>query len=136
MVDARPSRHTRLDLWFERVLGDHGSQHFGSGWFSGLTGLLLSLGSFCAVLVFQFPEWLTMSDIRSRHPVEFMRGLLTLAIIAGFFFSALNIMLRPSKTLGLAGLAFSTLAVLLGGAGVEVDWHGAAPVSIGSTGWS
>ena len=128
---AAPRRHTRLDLWFERVLGDHGPQHFGSGWFSGLAGLLLSLGSFCAVLVFQFPEWLTMSDIRGHYPVEVMRGILTLALVTGFFFSALNIILRPSKKLGLAGLAFATLAVLVGGDGVEVDWHGEAPVSLG-----
>ena len=129
---SEPStRHTALDRWFERMLGDHGPQHFGSGWFSGLLGLLLSLGSFCAVLVFQFPEWLTMSDIRARYPVDFMRGLLTLTIVAGFFFSALNIMLRPSKKLGLAGLAFATGAVLIGGAGVDVDYHGDAPVSLG-----
>ncbi|MGD9954003.1 MAG: hypothetical protein AB7S87_15620, partial [Burkholderiales bacterium] len=60
------SRHTRLDRWFERVLGDHGPQHFGSGWFSGLTGLLLSVGSFAAVLVFRYPEWLTAPDFRAH----------------------------------------------------------------------
>ncbi|MBX3576858.1 MAG: sterol desaturase family protein [Rhizobiaceae bacterium] len=125
------TRHTRLDRWFERVLGDHGPQHFGSGWFSGLIGLLLSLGSFCAVLVFQFPEWLTTADLRAGYPVEFMRGALTLAIVAGFFFSALNIILRPSKKLGLAGLFFAALAVIAGGDGVEVDWHGPAPVNLG-----
>ena len=129
---AEPStRHTALDRWFARMLGDHGPQHFGSGWISGLLGLLLSLGGLCGVLVFQFPEWLTTSDLRARYPVDFMRGLLTLAIVAGFFFSALNIMLRPSKRLGLTGLAFATLAVLAGGAGVEIDYGGDAAVSLG-----
>jgi sterol desaturase/sphingolipid hydroxylase (fatty acid hydroxylase superfamily) len=123
--------HTALDRWFERALGDRGPQHFGSGWISGLLGLLLSLGSFCAVLVFQFPEWLTMAEMRARYPVEIMRGALTLAILAGFFFSALNILLRPSKRLGLAGLAFAALAVILGGAGVEIEPGAAAPVSLG-----
>lgn len=113
------------------MLGDHGPQGFGSGWFSGLLGLLLSLGSFCAVLVFQFPEWLTTSELRSSYPVEFMRGLLALAIIAGFFFSALNILLRPSKKLGLAGIGFATLAVILGGTGVNVDYDGDAPIHVG-----
>ena len=94
------TQHTALDRWFERMLGDHGPQHFGSGWFSGLFGLLLSLGSFCAVLVFQFPEWLSMSDIRARYPVDFMRSLLTLAIVAGFFFSALNSSSAPASISG------------------------------------
>jgi lathosterol oxidase len=122
---------TPLDRWFERALGDAGPQHFGSGWFSGLIGLLLSAGSFCAVLVFQFPEWLTMGELRFRYPVELMRGLLTLAIVAGFFFSALNVILRPSKKLGLAGLAFAVGAVLLGGAGVEIEAVPDAPFHLG-----
>lgn len=128
---AAATRHTKLDRWFERTLGDHGPQHFGSGWLSGLIGLLLSLGSFCAVLVFQYPEWLTTADLRASYPVEIMRGLLTLAIVAGFFFSALNIILRPSKKLGLAGLFFAALAVIAGGDGVAVEWHGEAPVNLG-----
>jgi hypothetical protein len=80
--------HTRLDLWFERALGDRGPQHFGSGWISGLIGLLLGAGSFFAVLVFHFPEWLTANTLRDQYPIGLMRGLLTLAIIAAFFFSA------------------------------------------------
>lgn len=123
--------HTRLDLWFERVLGDHGPQHFGSGWFSGLLGLLLGAGSLAAVLVFHFPEWLTFGEMRAKYPVGLMRGLLTLAIVAAFFFSALNILLRPRKRMGLAGLALTCLAVLLGGGGVEVGPLGDAPVHLG-----
>jgi sterol desaturase/sphingolipid hydroxylase (fatty acid hydroxylase superfamily) len=124
-------RHTRLDLWFERVLGDHGPQHFGSGWFSGLLGVLLGAGSFFAVLVFHFHEWLTVSELRAHYPIGLMRGLLTLAIIAAFFFSALNLLLRPSKRLGLAGIAFTCGAVILGGAGVEIEPTRQAPVHLG-----
>jgi sterol desaturase/sphingolipid hydroxylase (fatty acid hydroxylase superfamily) len=123
--------HTKLDLWFERMLGDHGPQHFGSGWFSGLIGLLLGAGSFFAVLVFHFPEWLTANTLRDQYPIGVMRGILTLAIIAAFFFSALNLLLRPNKRLGLAGLAFSCGAVILGGAGVELGPLRQAPVHLG-----
>ncbi|MGE0339971.1 MAG: hypothetical protein AB7O79_08830, partial [Xanthobacteraceae bacterium] len=80
--------YTRLDLWFEHVLGDRGPQHFGSGWFSGLIGLLLGAGSFFAVLVFHFHEWLTINELRAHYPIAMMRGVLTIAIIAAFFFSA------------------------------------------------
>jgi sterol desaturase/sphingolipid hydroxylase (fatty acid hydroxylase superfamily) len=123
--------HTKLDLWFERVFGDRGPQHFGSGWFSGLIGLLLGAGSFFAVLVFHFPEWLTANTLRDQYPIGVMRGILTLAIIAAFFFSALNLLLRPRKTLGLAGLALTCGAVILGGAGVELGPLRQAPVHIG-----
>lgn len=125
------SRHTALDRWFERLLGDHGPQTFGSGWFSGLLGLILGLGSFCAVLVFQFPEWLTTTDLRSAYPINFMRGLLVLALVCSFFFSTLNILLRPSKKLGMAGIAFASFAIILGGAGIEIDYQGDAPIHVG-----
>jgi sterol desaturase/sphingolipid hydroxylase (fatty acid hydroxylase superfamily) len=123
--------HTRLDLWFERMLGDHGPQHFGSGWFSGLIGLLLGAGSFFAVLVFHFPEWLTANTLRDQYPIGVMRGLLTIAIIAAFFFSSLNLLLRPNKRLGFAGLALTCGAVILGGAGVELGPLREAPVHLG-----
>jgi sterol desaturase/sphingolipid hydroxylase (fatty acid hydroxylase superfamily) len=129
--DPKRTTHTRLDLWFERVLGDHGPQHFGSGWFSGLIGLLLGAGSFFAVLVFHFPEWLTANTLRDQYPIGVMRGILTLAIIAAFFFSALNLLLRPNKRLGLAGLALTCGAVILGGAGVELGPLKQAPVHLG-----
>lgn len=124
-------KHTRLDLWFERVLGDRGPQHFGSGWISGLIGLLLGAGSFFAVLVFHFPEWLTANTLRDQYPIGVMRGILTLAIIAAFFFSALNLLLRPNKRLGLAGIALTCGAVILGGAGVELGPLRQAPVHLG-----
>lgn len=127
----QPERPTALDLWFERVLGDDLPQGFGTGWFSGLAGLLLSAGSFFAVLVFHFPDLLTMRELKAQYPVEFMRGLLTLAIAAGFLLSALNLILRPSKKLGIAGIAFATAAVALGGAGVEIDEAGRAPIHLG-----
>ncbi len=117
---------TRLDRAAERLLGDHLPKHFGTGWFSGLVGLFLSFGSFLAVLVFRYPQWLTMSETAPRYPVETMRLLLALAIMAGFLFSALNVVLRPSKRLGLTGLFFCMMAVLAGGSTVEVGGGEAA----------
>lgn len=117
---------TRLDRAAERLLGDHLPKHFGTGWFSGLIGVFLSLGSFLAVLVFRYPQWLTMSETAPRYPVETMRILLALAIMAGFLFSALNVILRPSKRLGLTGLLFCMMAVLAGGSTVEVGGGEAA----------
>ncbi len=111
---------TRLDRAAEKLLGDNFPKHFGTGWFSGLLGLFLSFGSFLAVLVFRYPQWLTMAETAPRYPVETMRLLLALAILLGFLFSAINVVLRPSKRLGVTGLFFCMAAVLAGGSTVEV----------------
>ena len=78
------------------------------------------MGSFLAVLVFRYPHWLTASDTAPRYPIETMLMILALAIVASFLLSALNILLRPSKRLGLTGLVFCMAAVLAGGSTVEV----------------
>ena len=121
---------TRLDRTVERLLGDNFPKHFGTGWFSGLLGVFLSLGSFLAVLVFRYPQWLTMSETAPRYPVETMRLLLALAILFGFLFSAVNVVLRPSKRLGITGLFFCMAAVLAGGSTVEVG-SGTAAFRVG-----
>jgi sterol desaturase/sphingolipid hydroxylase (fatty acid hydroxylase superfamily) len=132
MADSQPEIpcRTELDRAAERLLGDSLPKHFGTGWFSGILGLFLSFGSFLAVLVFRYPQWLTMSETAPRYPVETIRLLLALAIMAGFLFSAVNVLLRPSKRLGLTGLFFCLAAIAAGGSNVEVG-SGEAAFRIG-----
>ncbi len=125
-----PHGQTKLDRWMEALLGDSLPKHFGSGWLSGVFGVLLGLGSFLAVLVFRYPHWLTASETAPRYPIETMRVILALAIVASFLLSALNILLRPSKRLGLTGLFFCMAAVLAGGSTVEVG-SGTAAFRVG-----
>ena len=125
-----PHGQTKLDRWMEALLGDSLPKHFGSGWLSGVFGVLLGLGSFLAVLVFRYPHWLTASETAPRYPIETMRAILALAIVASFLLSALNILLRPSKRLGLTGLFFCMAAVLAGGSTVEVG-SGTAAFRVG-----
>src|SRR5215510_30036 len=98
-----PHGQTNLDRRMEALLGDSLPKHLGSGWWSGVFGVLLGTGSFLAVLVFRYPHWLTATETAPRYPIETMRLILTLAIVASFLLSALNILLRPSKRLGLTG---------------------------------
>lgn len=125
-TNTPPPGQTRMDRFFEQLLGDNLPKHFGTGWFSGLLGLLLSAGSFLAVLVFRYPQWLTMSETAPRYPVETMRLLLALAIIAGFLLSAASVLLRPRKRLGLTGLFFCAATFLSGGSTVQVGGGEAA----------
>lgn len=121
---------TWLDRAAERLLGDTLPQHFGTGWYSGIFGLLLSAGSFLAVLVFRYPHWLTLAETAPRYPVETMRLLLSLALLLGYLLSAVSVILRPNKRLGLAGLGFCLLALLAGGADVAVG-EGEAAFRVG-----
>ncbi|MDP2148417.1 MAG: sterol desaturase family protein [Parvibaculum sp.] len=121
---------TWLDRRVEQLLGDALPKGFGTGWYSGVAGVLLSVSSFLAVLVFRYPQWFTLSETASRYPVEIMRSLLSLAILAGFLFSAISIVLRPNKRLGVTGIAFCLMAILAGGSGVAVG-SGEAAFRIG-----
>ena len=60
-----------------------------------------------------------------------MRALVRLAIGVAFLSSCLNLLLRPRKTLGLAGLALTLAAVILGGADVEIRGDFDRPVHFG-----
>lgn len=122
--------YTWLDRTMERLLGDNLPKQFGTGWFSGIAGVFLSAGSFLAVLVFRFPHWLTLADTAPLYPVEVMRLLLALAILAGYLLSAISLILRPNKRLGLAGLGFCLAAILAGGVEAPLG-SGEAPFRLG-----
>lgn len=103
-----------------RWLGDDTPRHAGSGWISGVTGVFLGATALGAVLVLHFPDLLTAAELRARYPLPLMRALIELVIGVAFLSSCLNLMLRRRKALGLAGLALTLAAVVLGGAEVEI----------------
>jgi lathosterol oxidase len=97
------------------------TRRFGSGFLSGALSLLLGGSGFGAVLCLLFPAQLTTPELRAVYPMPVMRGLIQAVIVLGFALGLLSIVLRRSKLLGLSGIAFSVLAVLLGGSEVPVD---------------
>ena len=103
-----------------RIFSDQSPRRFGSGWISGI--LAVGLGSLCvaAVLCLHFPQWLTLPDLRGVYPLELVRAAIDIAIFAVLALSALSLLLRRKKALGLAGLALAALSLLLGAGGVEI----------------
>src|SRR6266571_4785647 len=77
--------------------------------------------SFAAVLCLLFPALLTSPHLREIYPMGLVRGLINFSLIAAFFLGVISIVLRRNKTLGLAGVGFTLLAVLLGGSKVRVE---------------
>ncbi|HEY7740401.1 MAG TPA: sterol desaturase family protein [Steroidobacteraceae bacterium] len=109
-----------IERWLARWLGDDAPRHAGTGWISGVTGVFLGATALGAVLVLHFPDLLTAVELRARYPLPLMRALIELVIGVAFLASCLNLLLRRRKALGLAGLALTLAAVVLGGAGVEI----------------
>ena len=92
----------------------------GEGYISGYLAILFGLVSLGAVVCFLFPEYFTTPEFRINYPLEFIRLLLLVCIISSYVFSALSFVLSRQPKLALIGALFSTLAVLLGGTGIEV----------------
>ncbi|HEY7757907.1 MAG TPA: sterol desaturase family protein [Burkholderiales bacterium] len=120
-----------LDRWFERVFGDDAPTHLGSGWLSGTLSVFLGTCGVGAVAVLHYPEWLSSAQFRASCPMPLMRGLIELSIGLAFLFGCLNLLLRKKKTLGFAGIALAGLAVLFGGAGVQIDAQFDQPYYLG-----
>jgi len=94
---------------------------FGSGWISGVLSAVLGAMGFGGVLCLLFPQWLTTPDLRVFYPLEVIRSLLQLVLIAAFVLGFVSVLLRRRKVLGLTGLSFATVAVVLGGWQVPIQ---------------
>ncbi|MFO0442590.1 MAG: sterol desaturase family protein, partial [bacterium] len=88
---------------------------FGSGWISGVLGLMLGLAALGSVVMLRFPGVFVMKESASlvAHP-GFRTGMLALLVLA-FLFSMLSLLLRPGKVLGTAGMVTVLAAVSFGG---------------------
>jgi lathosterol oxidase len=110
---------SRLERWFNRTFGDDEARHLGSGWVSGILAVFLGTLGVGAVLVWQFPDWLSSAELRAAYPLPLMRALIDVVIGLGFLCTCLNLLLRRHKRLGFTGLVLTGIAIALGGAAVE-----------------
>lgn len=90
-------------------------RRFGSGWFSGVTGLLLGIASLGLVVVMRFPGWFGTGELAAVRGAGWFRGLLFGLMLVAYLSSLLSLVLREKKTLGAFGLALTLLASLFGG---------------------
>ena len=92
----------------------------GEGKISGYLSIFLSLISFGAVICFLFPEYLTTEEFRTKYPIEVIRWMLFSTLVASFLFAFLSLLLSKKAKYAFAGMTISTVAILLGGSGIEV----------------
>ena len=96
-------------------------RRFGSGWISGVLSAALGLIGLGAVVCFHFPSILTVPELRGLYPLPYVRALLHLVLVGAFLLGTISLSLRQNKALGVAGIAFTLAAALLGGSEVPVD---------------
>jgi sterol desaturase/sphingolipid hydroxylase (fatty acid hydroxylase superfamily) len=97
------------------------ARKFGSGWMSGVAGLVLATASLALVLCLRYPQYLTIAEIRPVYETTWFRLVLHLMLIAAFASGVLNMALRPTRVLGFTAVAITLLATILGGSRVETE---------------
>lgn len=90
-------------------------RRFGTGWISGVLGLVAALLALGTVLCLRYPQWLTVADARDKYNVGLIRIALLLVLIAAFVLGIVSIVLRKRKVLGFTTIAVVLFATLLGG---------------------
>ena len=97
----------------ERSLGY--DPRFGRGFVSGVFAVALAALGFGGVLCLRFPSLLTTPDARALYPLDLVRFLIHLHLVAGFGLGVLSIVLSRRALLGLSGIGLVVAATLLGG---------------------
>ncbi|MFN3988702.1 MAG: sterol desaturase family protein [Erythrobacter sp.] len=114
-----------------RLFGDERPRHFGTGWLSGVLGVVLGLLALLAVLCLHFPQYLTLPELRSAYPLRLVRFAIDVALLAALALAGLSLLLRRKKALGIAGLGLAGAALVLGAGGVEIPRSGSSAVYLG-----
>ncbi len=106
-------------------------RRFGSGWISGVLGLVLGLGGFLLVLAMCIPGLFTVPESRALYQNPWFRVGLHLLLLTAFTLSAISLVLRRGKTLGTCGIAATLMAAMLGGSQATQVVSGNAPFYLG-----
>jgi sterol desaturase/sphingolipid hydroxylase (fatty acid hydroxylase superfamily) len=104
---------------------------FGSGWISGVLGMMLGLAAVGGVIMIWFPGVFTTAELSKAYARGWYRPALFAVIIAAFLFSMLSLVLRESKVLGMAGMAATLAALTLGGSSAAPLVADATPMYFG-----
>lgn len=84
-----------------KVLGDGGPSHFGSGWWSGILSAFFGLLSLGAVICLHYPQVLTSPELRGYYPMPLMRMLIQGLVVAAI--QLVPVLPRDVKRVALRG---------------------------------
>jgi sterol desaturase/sphingolipid hydroxylase (fatty acid hydroxylase superfamily) len=96
------------------------SFRFGEGKISGYAACFLGVLSFLAVLCYQFPSYLTTTDLRAVYDGETLKTVLKFGMWGSLFFGTLSFILSRNRRPGAIGVLFTLAGFAIGGYTVEV----------------
>lgn len=101
----------------ERVTPDLSDKAFkiGEGRISGYISMFLGILSFLAVMCYQFPSYLTTTDLRAVYDAEYLQIILMVTMWCSLVFGLLTFILNNKKRMGAIGILFTLLSFSLGG---------------------
>jgi sterol desaturase/sphingolipid hydroxylase (fatty acid hydroxylase superfamily) len=105
---------TRLKLRHE-LEAPEWMRRFGTGWISGVLGLVLGVAVLLMVISVRLPGPFSVPDLRALHESQWFRIAIQILLVAAFLLSALCLILRSKKILGACALGATLLAALIGG---------------------
>jgi len=106
-------------------------RRFGSGWISGVLGLVLGIGGLLLVISMLAPGILTLPESEPLRTNHWYRVGLHVLLLISFGLSALSLGLRKDRTLGTCGVAVTVLASVIGGSQTTAIIAGRAPMFLG-----
>ncbi len=102
------------------ILKESGELKPGYGMITGALSFTLGFLCFLGVLAFHFPQYLTTPELRHQYSVDVLRQVLFYSLLLSGAISLANVVLKKSRSLNLAALAFVLASVALGGSSVPV----------------
>ena len=106
-------------------------RRFGSGWISGVLGLVLGVAGLLLVISLLAPGLFSIPETQNLRDNPWYRIGIHFTLIAAFAFSALSLVLRKERTLGTCGVAVTLSAALLGGSQAAAVVAGRPPLFFG-----
>lgn len=112
---------------------DSDNRQFGTGWISGVAGLLLAIAGLATVFCFWYPQWLTVQQMRDFyvHNDLLLRGILLGGLVLAFVLGIISAALRPQKILGFAAVSIVLVASLMGGSQASMKYDTASEYYLG-----
>ncbi|WP_158094077.1 sterol desaturase family protein [Erythrobacter tepidarius] len=126
-----PAPRLTAEQWLARVFADGRPRHFGTGWLSGVLGIVLALLALLSVLCWHFPQYLTLPELRERYPLALVRLAIDIGLLAAMGLAGLSMLLRKRKALGVTALILAGAALTLGAGGAEIPRAGSSVIYLG-----
>ena len=106
-------------------------RRFGSGWISGVLGLVLGVAGLLLVISLLAPGMLAIPETQMLRGNPWYRVAIHFILITAFALSALSLVLRRERTLGTCGMTVTLCAALIGGSQATAEVSGRMPLFFG-----